>query len=126
MGGDTNMAMQRVILARLMCCVRGCSAMGSRTIREDQGGLRVDGTALPTPVHPICASGRNSSQPALLIRPIVLSMDPVNEYSGSKSSKTYAEDDNGNDLGRNGFAGANIVLVPYGASLSAPPACLVF
>ena len=37
---------RRFLLARLMCCVRGCSAMSSRNNRKDQPRLRADSRAL--------------------------------------------------------------------------------
>ena len=81
--------MQRSTLARLMCCVRGCSAMSSRTIAK----IKLDSVRTrprtATRFHRICPSGRDSSQPALLVIPTLFRMERVNQHAERTHRKTY-------------------------------------
>ena len=61
--------MRRFILARQLCCVRGCSAMSSRNNRKDQAGLRSDQRALhPTSTPSVPLAVIQPNQRCLLVQ----------------------------------------------------------
>ena len=64
-----KMNLRRFILARQLCCVRGCSAMSSRNSRKDQARLRADHRALhPTSTPSVPLAVIQPNQRCLLVQ----------------------------------------------------------
>ena len=73
--------MRRFILARQMCCVRGCSAMSSRNNRRGQARLRADHRALhPTSTPSVPLAVISPNQRCLLVQLLLAR----NEYTGNE------------------------------------------
>ena len=79
-----KLAMRLFILARqLVLCARMlCNELKKQSQRSSKTPRGSPRTA--SHVHPICASGRDSAQPAMFVRSTVLGMERVNQYTSNK------------------------------------------